>query len=704
MRRARASRKVVPTGPVVTEAPSAIYWRAVAIVIAGFLAYANSLSGPFVFDDRLAIVENPSIRRWWDPGVVLFPERELPVAGRPLVNLSFALNYAAGGLAVFGYHLVNVALHLACALLVFGLVRRTLDLPIATGIVGGRSTNLAFAAALLWALHPLTTEAVNYVTQRTEGMMALFYLLTLYASVRASHHLHADRASTLRRTHGASAGRRWQAVAILSCAAGMACKESMATAPLIAVLYDAVFLFGSLKQALATRWRFYAGLAMSWVVLAALMWSGPRIHSAGLASGVSPWVYLLNQTVVITEYLRLTVWPHSLVANYGWPVVLTLGDVLPYALFVVLLLALTTVALIRFPAFGFLGAWFFITLAPTSSIVPIATEVGAERRMYLPLVALIVLAVVSLSRIRRLPAAAAAIAVFACATALAVGTVSRNRDYESALRLATTTVERRPTSVAHHMLGAELLQAGRVDEAMAHLRQAVDGAPRARYTLGVELLKQGETSAAIDELQRFLREQPMLLEAVTARQLLGQALAQQQQWPQAIEQYRLVLTMNPSRTQRVETQALLGTALIRAERYDEALAVYRQHLRDRPTDLDALTNVGVALAATNKMEDALGVFRQAAELDPGSGEMQRNLAAALFDHRDLDAAAVHARQAIALRPADAAAHDLFGRILAVQGHLAEARTQFERALQIDTGYDDARENLAKLEQLAATRN
>ena len=229
-----------------------------------------------------------------------------------------------------------------CALLVFGLVRRTLELPIASGTAaklrlkppgpGRQSTNLAFAAALLWTLHPLTTEAVDYVTQRTEIMMALFYLLTLYASVRAWRHLRLDRPSTLRRAPRAAVERRWQAVAILSCAAGMACKESMATAPLMVVVYDSIFLFGSLKQALAARRRFYAGLAMSWVLLAALMWSGPRIHSAGLASGVSPWVYLLNQTVMITEYLRLTVWPRSLVANYGWPLVLTLGDVLPYAL------------------------------------------------------------------------------------------------------------------------------------------------------------------------------------------------------------------------------------------------------------------------------------------------------------------------------------------------------------------------------------
>ena len=163
--------------------------RAVILVLACILAYANSLSGPFIFDDRLAIVENPQIREWWKLGTVLSPERELPTAGRPLVNLSFALNYAVGGLRVTGYHIVNLALHLLSALLLFGIVRRTLELPQVKKRSGDMAPNLGLAVALLWTLHPLNTESVNYVTQRTELMMAFFYLLTLYAGIRAWNRL-----------------------------------------------------------------------------------------------------------------------------------------------------------------------------------------------------------------------------------------------------------------------------------------------------------------------------------------------------------------------------------------------------------------------------------------------------------------------------------------------------------------------------------
>jgi hypothetical protein len=355
------------------------HWRAALIVVAGFLAYWNSFSGPFVFDDVASVVENQQIREWWHVGGLLTSERELPVAGRPLVNASFALNYALGGLDVRGYHAWNVAVHLVCALLVFGLVRLTLQQPALRHRFGARALDLAFAVALLWALHPLNTEAVDYVTQRTESMMALFYLATLVASSRAATE---------------ESRRRWPIAAVALCAAGMACKESMVTAPVMVAMYDRAFVFRSFKEAFARRWPLYAGLAATWVLLALLLLGGARVHSAGFSAGVGVWTYLLNQTVMIVRYIYLAIWPWSLVSNYGWPASLTLADVLPQAAVVCALLAATLVAMFRWPALGFAGCWFFLTLAPTSSVVPIATEVGAERRMYLPLVALIALAVV----------------------------------------------------------------------------------------------------------------------------------------------------------------------------------------------------------------------------------------------------------------------------------------------------------------------
>src|SRR5262249_2276540 len=149
----------------------------------------------------------------------------------------------------------------------------------------------------------------------------------------------------------------------------------------LVLLFDRVFAFATWRDALWKRGAFYGALALTWSLLVLVTWSGPRIYTAGFGVAIDPWTYLLNQTVMITRYLRLAIWPRSLVLTYGVPRPLALTDVLPYGLFVLTLLAATLVALARRPALGFLGAWFFITLAPTSSLVPIATEVGAERRM-----------------------------------------------------------------------------------------------------------------------------------------------------------------------------------------------------------------------------------------------------------------------------------------------------------------------------------
>src|SRR5688500_16091528 len=400
--------------------------RALLLLLAVALTYANSIGNPFILDDQATVVQNSQIRDLSRVRDILVPAPETPIAGRPLASLSFALNYAAGGLDVRGYHIVNVTLHAIAALLLLLMVRWTLELPRVRARLSGRPADLAFAAALLWALHPLNSEVVNYISQRSESLMAVCVLLTLYAAARA----HEER------------GIRWAVAAVVACLAGVASKESTAVVPLVVVLYDRIFLFDSWTAAMQRRRWLYAGLAATWVFAALLIAAGPRAGVAGFASGVSPWTYLLNQSVVITEYLRLTVWPDSLVVFYGWPQAVSMADVAPYLVFVGALVMLTGIALWRWPSVGFLGAWFFITLAPASSIVPIATEVGAERRMYLPLMALAVLVVICIDvlwtraasrggfpaaareRERRLATLGATVAV---AVVLAAVTVKRNR-------------------------------------------------------------------------------------------------------------------------------------------------------------------------------------------------------------------------------------------------------------------------------------
>ena len=584
------------------KAPAAAFpwWAPALIVLAGVLVYSRGLAGPFVYDDRGTVTDNRTIEDLWRLDVLNAPH-ETPVAGRPVANLSFALNYAFGGRDVTGYHVVNIVLHVLCGLAVFGIVRRSQP-----------SEEAAFAVALLWTVHPLNSEAVNYLTQRTESLMALCYLTTLYCA---------------RRAHDGVRRGRWEFFAIAACALGMGSKESMVTAPLAVLLYDRLFLFDSFAKAIRARGRLYVGLASTWLLLAALVWSAPRNLSAGFsAHDADVWTYLLNQTVMITRYLWLALWPRPLVLYYGWPLPMSLADVVYQATLIVALLALTIFALRRYPRLGFLGLMFFITLAPTSSILPIATEVGAERRMYLALIPIVILAVAACRQVVASPRLRAA-ALIVVTVLLGTGTVLRTAEYQSSLRLAETTFERWPTPAAHSMLGTELAAAGRLEQAERHLREAASVHPPARYYLGTVLAARGRSGEAIDNLTQFIASQPPELDQVhLARAQLGTALTREGRLDEAAAQYREMVARRPADSEGLR---LLAQTLVRQRRVDEAIPLFRRALEARPHDVPALNGLGLSLASSGRLDEAIAVFRRVLELDPRNIPAQQNLARAL---------------------------------------------------------------------------
>jgi tetratricopeptide (TPR) repeat protein len=633
-------------------APSRVRLVAGAVlVVAGCLVYANGLSAPFVFDDHTAIVTNQQIRQVFPLSASLSPPPETPVNARPLINLSLAVNYAAGGLDVRGYHVTNLIIHLVATLVLFGVVRRTLELETGESVLRVQAENVAFASAMIWMLHPLQTEIVNYVTQRTTSLKGLLLLATLYCSIRA---LGPSR-------------RRWQWAAVLSCAAGMACKESMVVAPLLVALYDRVFVYASVREAVARRGRLYAGLAGTWIVLGALMASQPR-STVGFETGVGAWTYLLNQAAMIAQYLRLAAWPRGLVLDYGLPQPLALADVLVPALAVTGLGMATLVALVRWPRLGFLGAWFFIALSPTSSVVPIATEVGAERRMYLPLAAVVVLivcgAVLVTAGSRRLKVLGVAAFLGVCVW-LGAGTILRNDEYRSPLALAETVVERRPHGRAHLRFGAALVDAGRRGEAIEHFRRAKRlNATGARYALGIEYVADGDLNAGIVELTQFVQRHPAHVNVVPARELLGRAYLAQGLLDEAAGEFTEVLREAPN---FLAAHAGLGDIRLAQHRPGDAVPHLEYVTAAQPRDVNALGKLGTALAASRRIEEAVAVFAAAVAADPR-----------------------HPR-----------ARTMLGRALAADGRVREALVQFEEAATLAPGSDEARLDLeAARQQLA----
>jgi tetratricopeptide (TPR) repeat protein len=464
----------------------------VAIVLAmlTLLAYLDSFTGLYLFDDGGAIIDNPTIRQF---STALDPiPNGTPVSGRPLVNLTFAINYAMSGLRVWSYHATNLAIHFLAALALFGLLRRALLLPAIAPRFRENALEISATVTLLWAVHPLQTESVSYLSQRAEALMGLFYLLTLYAFVR-----------------GVEGGDwKWRAASVLACLAGMASKEVMASAPLIVLLFDRTFCAGSFVAALRQRAGYYLALAATWLLLIAeMVHVGSRGGAVGTGLKIDSWHYALTQFHAIALYLGLSLWPHPLTFDYGTTTVASLGAVWPEALLVVALGMATLYYIGKHSALGFIGAWFFAILAPSSSIVPLAKQTIAEHRMYLPLAAVLLLVVLAVH-------AACGRARFAAILALPliVLTLLRNDDYANGVTIWTQSIARYPdNSRAHVNLGNAYVNAGQLHSGAEQYEIALrldPNRPDAYNNLGVAEAALGETAKAEADYRAALRIWP----------------------------------------------------------------------------------------------------------------------------------------------------------------------------------------------------
>ena len=546
---------------------------------AAALAYSDSWSGPFIFDDPGAILQNPTIRPGARLAALVLGPPGTSAAGRPLVNLSLALNRAISGTEVWSYHGLNLLIHIAAGLVLFGLVRRTLR-----GIGWAGADGAALAAALLWTLHPLQTESVTYVIQRAESLMGLCYLATLYAFAR----------------YAAGGDRAWGALCVTACLLGMGAKEVMVTAPIVVLFYDRGFVSESFRESWQRHRGVYAGLAATWLLLLLLLFGtgGNRGGTIGFGVTIPWWQYLLTQFPAVAQYLRLSLWPHPLVLDYGAAWAQGPGDVLPFVPVVAILVGGTAYALWRYPRAGFLGCWFLAILAPTSSVVPGIRQTVAEHRMYLPLAAVIVALVLVVQRLtarapfgRRLAGALA----FAACLAAAAGTYARNHDYRSALAIWSQTAAERPgNAYAHLNLAFALSDAGRPAEAITELQLAVrlnPGLAEGHVTLGLALVAAGRLPEAVAEYERALLLRPDYPEGEFD---LANALAQGRDLPGAIQHFQRALVLQPHFP---AAHLNLGNAWLQAGRPEEAVREYREALRLQPDYADAQNNLAVALRA-----------------------------------------------------------------------------------------------------------
>jgi tetratricopeptide (TPR) repeat protein len=645
------------------------------LAVAAALAYSRTFTVPLLFDDDTSIAGNPTLRHL---AAAFWPPAGATVSGRPVLNLSFALNYALSGTDVWSYHALNLVIHVLAGLTLFGIVRRT-----GQRRFPAEATGIAFAVAILWTLHPLLTESVTYLVQRAESLMGLFYLLTLYSFIRATE------------TEGATRSI-WNILSFTACLLGMGTKEVMVTAPLVVLLYDRTFIAGSFAGAVRSRRGIYGCLAATWLFLIFLVLAAHgRAGSAGFGSGVSWPSYALLQLPALVRYISLGLWPDPLVFDYGPAGAPQTSQVILCGLIVAGLVGATLWALARKPALGFLGASFFLILAPSSSIVPVATEAMAEHRMYLALIPLVILAVAVL---RRLLGSAAMPACAVLAGLLCFATLKRNEAYRSEETIWADTVSKRPQNErAQDNLGFVLSkEPGRRDEAITHYEEAIRLKPdfvEAHYNLAFALLAvPGRLGDAIAEYEEALRLKPDL---IMVRFNLARAL---QTIParsgEAIAQYEEAIRRRPD---FAEARYNLGVMLQEVPgRGNEAIAQYEEALRLKPEDAGAHFSLGTALqAAPGRLNEAITQYEEAIRLSPDFARAHLNLGSALekIPGRSGDAVAQYG-EALRLEPANAEAHFDLGCVLQeIPGRLDEAIAQYREALRLAPGNVAALANL-----------
>lgn len=619
------------------------------LALAVILPYLNSLSVPFIYDDLPAITENRHIRTLWPIWkAVFYTSPDGPITGRPIASLSVAINYALGGLNVLGYHLFNLAVHLASTLVLWGILRRTFSKTRLAERVGAAGSFLAFAVALIWAVHPLQTEAVTYIVQRTELLLGLFYLLTLYCAIRAWQ---------------SARPRFWIVAAVVSCTLGMGSKEAMISAPLMVLLYDVTLVSSSLREALRSHAKLYIGLAATWILLACLVITNPHDETIGGHLGLHWFDYLRTQAAIIVWYLRLCFWPHPLVISYqGWPIATSITAILPQGLLLVALFGLTVWGVWRRHPLALPGAWFFMILAPSSSVVPIVTEIAAERRMYLPLAAVVVVVVMACFELTRwmrgrlgLPrhvlAATAALALILTTAVLGCTTFLRNRDYETPRRIWLDAVAKRPDNYA------------------------------ALQNLVAVYLHEGDYQQALKTSERVLQLKPQFPEAYSAR---GSAYGHLGDFNRAIEECTRAIELKPSLADAYSNRSNAYAGL---RDYERAVADCTKAIELKPDFAEAYVNRAVAHGGARRYAEAIADCTKAIEIDANCVEAYNNRGISHAAVRDYDRAIADYHQAIKIR----------SDYVRTYYNLAVAHYYLGQ-------YNEARTNIAKCRQLGGTVN
>jgi tetratricopeptide (TPR) repeat protein len=663
-----------------------------AVVV--FSIYSNTLQNPFVLDDLSSIQQNSHIRiTRLNFEALKQAGFESPLPNRPVAYVSFALNYYFHQLDVAGYHVLNILIHIACGILLYFLIKTTLDSP----AVRSRSQPYAwvpFLTALIWLVHPIQTQSVTYLVQRMNSLAAMFYVLSILLYARA------------RRTEQRSPRYTQYTGCIISGVFALGSKETAATLPVIIFLYEWYF-----QQDLSWNWlkRRILPIAASLALFILLALFYLDFHPLDkILNSYSARNFTLSQRVltefrVVVFYISLILLPHPsrLNLDHYFSVSHSLMEPVTTMLAVALLAGLLALALYsarRQRLISFCILWYLGNLVIESSVIGL--EIAFEHRNYLPSMFFILMIVILLHQYSRPPWLKAGV-LAAVVLVFCTWTFDRNDVWRDAVSLWQDSATKSPQKARpHNNFAVALVRQGNIRDAIGHYRRSLQIEPdyaEAHFNLATALRRQGKYDDAVLHYREMQRLKP---DHSGTHNGLGAVLHEQGKIDQAIFHYAEALRLNPEYS---KAHFNMGVALKVQGKTDRAVFHFREALRLDPRHSGAHYQLAMALNHAGKVQKAVSHFQAALALKPDHAEAHYRLGTARYKQGRMQEAVDLYNRALTLKPNFAQAHNDLGVLLYHQRRLQEAVAHYTRALSIKPDYAEAHNNIgAALDDLGRT--
>ena len=681
----------------------------------GVIAYWNSFDAPFVFDDMDTIETNSAVQF----GDAL---TRVPAAlwARTLLFITFAANHAVNGQNVWGYHLVNLLLHVLNGALIYVIGKHIFSSAFVRRDLSG---SFAISAAVFFLVHPVQTESVTYISSRSELLSTLFYMLALLLFVR-------------RRPE--KIDFRFALVIAATLAIAISAKETAISIPAALLVYDFVFLSGGEIRRLSSRWSFHAPFILGGLAAAFyLAVFGSLRNSIGSSvSRLTSYSYFLTELRVIVRYLRLMVLPAGLNLSYDFRRSDSFLEpsVLFSALLLLVLLCLAWRLRQRSPVLAFSILWFFVTLAPTSSIMPIP-DVIFEHRLYLPMAGiclsfplLVEYAQSFLNARLRLRWSALPIGS-ALVIALMLGTILRNQVWRDEMRLWADVIQKSPRIARGYVgLAGAYYKRGDYEKAIEISKQGLSSAKDSALTfygnIGQFYLEHGRYDEAIEALSKALEKtntpaekagayyniaaaylaQSSSLTPNDSRVAAGQ-LQERKEALLAQAEEALLKSLESDRSHLQAWDSYINLSVERG-RQESLRAQLRERAQENPRN--ALYGLGKLAFQEGNYSEAVRYFQQAAKFFENQKVFYFNYAYALEETGDVEGAIDEYTKAIQVDPLFMQARYNLGQLYLGKGQDQRAIEHFSQILRFDANNMLVHLQLARIYirsgQMAAARN